>query len=303
MSVVSVKRTLKLILPLVIVIEVVLVWSGIVRFGDAVLVVAVLEMLLMLFGLGGVVLVVKRYRYERKSGSDNLRALEAGLSLALPQSIARIVTHEMRIFVALFSWIFRRVRMSDDEFSYYKNSLLRPLIPMLVFVLPLELFVVHLLVYGLSPWAWVGWVLLGLEVYAFFWLLGLYATLVTLPHRIENTGLRLRYGLFAESFVLYEEIEHVVRAERQAPSPGDGLQHGPEEDSLYLAASGKTNIALFLRSPKSVRGFFKESKPASCFHLAADEPERFISEIHRRIGDHQPKIGDKQLEGSNPEVT
>lgn len=303
MSVVTMKQALKLILPLVILVEVVLVWSGIVRLGDAILVIAVLETLFVLVGLGGLILVVKRYRRGRETGSDPLRALEDGLCIVLPGMVSRLVMHEPRIFVALFKWIFRRVRIPNDEFSYHKRSLLRSLMPMLVLVLPVELLVVHLLVYGLSPWAWMSWVLVGLEIYAFFWILGLYATLVTLPYRLEDTGLRLRYGLFAEAFVPYEQIEHVVRKERQAPSSGDGLQHDPEEDSLYLAASGKTDITLYLRSPKSALGFVKESKSASCFHLAADEPERFTLEIHRRIDDHQSKISEKQLEGSSTEVS
>lgn len=277
------KRYLKLVVPLVVLIEVALVWSGVMELGDAVLVVAALEALLMLIGIGGVILVVKRYRRERKAGIDILGALEDGLSLALPCAVARVVTHESRIFAALFKWTFRRVRLLDNEFSYHKRSLLRSLLPMLVFVLPIELLVLHLLLYAFSPWAWLIWAVLALEIYAFFWVLGIYAALVTLPYRLEGKGLMLRYGIFAEGSIPYEEIRDVMKEERSAPSSGDGLQHDPYEESLYLATSGKTDLALVLYAPRSLRGFVKESEPAYRIYLAADEPGRLASELRRRI--------------------
>ncbi|WP_047864556.1 YdbT family protein [Rubrobacter aplysinae] len=278
------KRSLKLILPLVIVAEAALVWSGTMDFGDAVLSVAGMEAFVVLLCIGEVVLVVKRYRRERRSGLDVLQALESGASLVLPNVAARLITHEMRIFAALFKWAFRRAKLSEGEFSYHKRSLLRSMIPMLVFVLPVELFVIHLLVYLFSPWTWLGWALLGVEVYAFFWILGLYATLVTLPYRLDETGLRLRHGVFAEGFIPYEEIKNVARKMHMAPRAGDGVQYDPNGDSLYLATSGKTDLMLTLYTSGSVRGFIKESRPASRIHLAADEPGRLALEIDRRIG-------------------
>lgn len=49
--------------------EAILVWSGVMDLGGAVLVVAGLEALLFLVGLGGLVLVVRRFRKERRAGA------------------------------------------------------------------------------------------------------------------------------------------------------------------------------------------------------------------------------------------
>lgn len=292
------KRALKVLVPLVVLVEAVLVLSGAMELGNAVLVVAGIEALLMLIGIGGVILIIRRYRRERKAGLDPLRALEDALSLALPQSVARLVTHELRIFAAMLRWTFRRVRLGDNEFSYHKRSLLRSLMPMLVFVLPVELFFVHLLAYLFSPWGWLTWALLVLEIYAFFWLLGLYASLITLPYRLEEMGLRLRHGVFAEGFIPYSQITDVVRKECRAPSSADGLQHAADEDALYLSASGKTEVVLRLNAPTTVRGFFKESKPASRVYLAVDDPKRLAAEIRQRISDPAAHPGSGQLPNS-----
>ena len=198
------------------------------------------------------------------------------------------------------------MKLGEGEFSYHRRSLLRSLMPMLVFVLPVELFVVHLLAYLFSPWSWLTWALLIVEIYAFFWVLGLYASLVTLPYRLEKTGLRLRNGVFAEGFVPYSQIVDVVRKESKAPDSSDGLQHSSEDDALYLATSGKTDVGLGLHAPITVRGFIKESKPASQIYLAADEPDRLASEIRQRVselavrpaGERQPGADEELLEGS-----
>lgn len=293
------KRALKMIVPLVILVELVLVLSGIMELGDAILVVVGIEALLMLIGISGVILIFRRYRQERKAGLNPLKALEDSLSLLLPAAVARLITHEPRIFAALFRWSFRRTRLGEGEFSYHKRSLLRSLMPMMIFVLPVELFIVHLFVYLLTPWEWITWALLILEIYAFSWLLGLYASLITHPYSLEETGLRLHHGVFAEGSIPYSQIMDVAREESKAPSYSDGLQHSFADDALYLATSGKTDVVLALNEPTSLRGFIRDSKPASYVYLAADDPRGLASGILERtealaastVGDGYPAPG------------
>jgi len=277
------KRASKVLVPLVVLTEAILVWSGVMDLGGAVLVVAGLEALLFLVGLGGLVLVVRRFRKERRAGLEPWRALEDGLSLMLPRTAARFVLHEPRLFVYLFRWTFRRVKCVDDEFAYHRRSLLRAIMPVVIVTSPVELLVVHLLAQAFSPWGWLKWALLALGVYAILWVFGLYASLVALPHRLEERGLRLRQGVFAEGFIPYAEIEDAVGTQRKAPNSGDGLSYVPEEDALYLATGGKTDAALRLLAPRSMRGFLKETEPASRIHLAVDEPDRFVRELRQRM--------------------
>lgn len=84
------KRALKVLVPLVVLAEVILVLSGVMDFGDAVILMAGLEALLFVAGLGGLVLVVRRYRRGRRVGMDAWRALEDGLSLRRPSGISSV---------------------------------------------------------------------------------------------------------------------------------------------------------------------------------------------------------------------
>ena len=277
------KHAVKLILPILVLAEAILVWSGLMDLRDAVLVVVVLKTLLLVVGVGNLLLIVRRYRRGRREGLDAWTALEDGLALVLPRTLARLAVKEPRLFASLFRWTFQRVKLADNEFGYYRRSTLRAIMPLLIISAPIELVVVHLLAHAFSPWGWVKWTLLILGVYAILWLLGLYASLVTLPHRLEETGLRLRHGVLAERFVPYEEIEDAVRTDRKAPNFGDGLSHVPAEDALYLATGGKTDVTLRLRVPRSIDGFLKESEPACLVHLAADYPGQLARELRRRV--------------------
>lgn len=262
--------------------EVLLVWLCIMDWREAVLVVVGLEALLLVVGVGNILLILRRYRRARREGVDAWAAFEDGLALVLPRAVARLVVNEPRLLAALVRWTFRRTGLASNEFGYHKRSMLREIMPLLMVAAPMELVVVHLLAHAFSPWEWLKWAILVLEIYAILWLLGLYASLVTMPHRLEEKGLCLRYGVFAGGFVPYKEIQDAVKAIRKAPSSGDGLEYASEEDALYLAAGGKTDVTLHLRAPRTITGFLKESEPARTLHLAVDDAGRLARELRCR---------------------
>lgn len=80
------KRALKLALPVLVLAELFLIWSGVMSFKDALLVVIGVEILLLVVGTGNLFLVLCRYRRGRKRGLDWWAALEDGLTVMLPGS-------------------------------------------------------------------------------------------------------------------------------------------------------------------------------------------------------------------------
>ncbi len=279
------ERALKWLLPALIVTEVALVWSRLLSIGDAVAVVAGIEVLLILLGGRQVFVAARGYRQRRASGLDAWSALEDGLSAVLPRLFARIMVLEPRLWACLFRWILRRTKLREGEFGYHKQSTMDMIVLMVVLVSPIEIVVFELLI----PWAWLRWLVLFLEVYTVFWFLGFHASLSALPHRLEETGARLRHGAFAEVFVPYAEIESVGRTIQKAPKWGDGLQPAPEEEgAAYLAINGKTNLTLRLKTPLTVKGVFRSFGPVGTIYLSADEPSLFARKLEQRMGE----IGD-----------
>lgn len=274
------KRTLKWALPVLLLIEGGLIWSGRLDLKNALLIVVVIETLLVVAVVGEVLLVFRRYRRGRSEGLNFWTALEGGLAAIIPRKLARVSVMEPRLFACLARWALRRVRPDEGEFGYHGKSPLGYIVLMVLMTAPVEVLIFEILL----PWAWLRWTLLVLSVYAVFWILGFHASLITLPHRLESSGVHLRYGLFAEVFVPYAEVSGVEHAARKAPKPGDGLQTAPDEGAVYLAINGKTDLTLRLSESRPVRGFFKNTEPAAEIHFAADDPKRFLRDLRSHTG-------------------
>jgi hypothetical protein len=117
------------------------------------------------------------------------------------------------------------------------------IIMMVAFTTPVELLVLELR----APRVWLRLSLLVLGLYALLWIFGHYASLITLTHRLEENGLRLRYGALAEGFVPLSE-QRPGRPARPASGARTGRRSsdGSQRRRVYLATGGKTDFTLEL---------------------------------------------------------
>lgn len=275
------RRLLKWLLPVFVLAEVVLVRLEILSLRDAVVVLISVEVLLLAVGGTLMLSAVREYRRDRAAGSDGWRAFEHSLGVLLPRLAARLISSEIKLFYCLAKWMLRRTRLQEGEFSYHKRSTMDMFVLMVVFVSPIEILVIELLLQAFLPLIWLRILVLVLEVYFLFWVVGFHASRVVLPHRLGETGLQLHHGVFAEGFVPYKEIQGVERTRQKAPEWGDGLQ--VDEDTAYLAIGGNTNISIELRSPRSLRGFLRKAGPVDTIRLAVDESEAFAKDLRHRV--------------------
>jgi hypothetical protein len=261
---------------------------------DAVLVVIAVEILLLVVGGTQMLSAAREYRRDRAAGFGGWGALESSLAVLLPQLAARLIVSEMRLFYCLVRWTLRRTRLGEGEFSCHRRSTMDMFVLLIVLVSPVEVLVIELLLQAFLPLLWLRLLVLFLEVYAVFWILGFYASRVALPHRLEETGLRLYHGIFAEGFIPYAQMCRVQQLKRKAPEWGDGLQI--VENESYLAIGGNTNVTLELCSPIALHGFLRPTKPVQTLRLAFDEPKLFVQNLEHRL--HTPSPGAKLTTGA-----
>ncbi|CAN5727107.1 hypothetical protein BH24ACT22_BH24ACT22_20290 [soil metagenome] len=281
------KRLLKWLLPVLILAEVALVRLGFLDLRDAILIVVAVEVLLLVVGGTQMLSAVREYRRNPAAGFDGWRALEGGVSVLLPRLAGRLIVSELRLFYCLIRWTLRQTRLREGEFSYHKRSTLDMFVLMIVLVSPVEVLVIELLLQAFLPLLWLRVLILFLEIYAVFWILGFYASRILLPHRFEETGLRLYHGIFAEGFIPYSEIQSVERSRRKPPEWGDGLQTAGDE--AYLAIGGKTDVTLEFGSSRSLQGFLRRTKSVDTVHLAVDEPKAFARALERKLREPVPE--------------
>ncbi len=283
------KRPLKWLLPVLILAEVALVWLELLDFRDVILIVVAVEALLLVVGGTQMLSAVREYRRNRAASFDGWRALEGGIAVLLPRLAARLIVSEMRLFYCLIRWAFRQTKLGEGEFSYHRHSTMDMFVLLVVLVSPVEVLVIEVLLQAFLPLLWLRILVLVLEVYAVFWILGFYASRIVLPHRFEEKGVRLYHGIFAEGFVPYTEILGVERARQKAPEWGDGLQKAG--DKAYLAIGGNTDVEIKLHSPRALHSFLRLMDPVDTVHLAVDDPGGFASELKHRLP--VPKPGKK----------
>lgn len=275
----AVERVTKWAMPILIVAEIVMVRSGMLNLQAAVGMVVGIESLLALVAGAQVFRMLRRYRRDRAAKLDAWSALEASFAELLPRRAARIVTLEFQLWACLVLWVFRRRRADPSMFTYHKRSIFGVFLLAALFSSPVEILLFEFLI----PWAWLKVVLLLASVYSVFWLVGLYASQVTLPHRLEAEGVRLHAGALASGFIPYAALAEVAREQRKTPKKSQGLSLSADQSAAYFGIDGTSDAALHLSVPQQMRGFVKWTPPVSTVYLAVDEPERFVRELRQRL--------------------
>lgn len=272
-------RLFRLLLPILIIVEIVLVWSGRLSIGRAVLIVVAIEVALVLVAARNTVVGSRRFRASRGAGNDGWEAAEDALTVFLPRPVARFIVLEPRMWWCLVRWAFRRYRPGPNEFSYHSRSPVGMFLVLLIFTTPVEILLLELLI----PWAWLRWVVLFLALYGLVWMFGFYASLVTVRHTVEPDGIRLRYGFLNELFVTFSALKHIRVHSAKAPDGGEGLRFEPESDIAYFGIGGRTDVVLELAEPHRYRTLTGESRPFTTLHVAVDDPQGFVEAVKAQL--------------------
>ena len=257
--------------PVLLAVEVALVWTGVLSLSDAVVTVVVVELGLAVAVITRGRAALRSYRRARTDGRDGWDAAEDGLADLLPRPAARAMLIEVRVWVSLLRWPFHRTR-GDACFGYGRG--LRPLLWGVTALVVVEGGVVDVVLATIlgpgSPWVWV---VLGVHVYALVWLVGLIASLHTEPHRLLENRLELRDGVFGSVSVPLASVTGVA-ARRGANSGRSGLR---VDGSVALLAWGDATARVRIHGaggPVAVRGTARPE--IATLDVTVDDPDAFV---------------------------
>lgn len=247
--------------------------SGLVEGPLALGLVAALEGGLVLWALWGLYKSLKGFR---GAVGDPWKGLEKALSDVMPAQAARFVVMEIRLWGCLYAWM-RRRPLGPDAFPYHSRSQMGLVMGVLVLTTPLEIAIIEILI----PWPWLRIATLVLALYAVLWLIMLFSSFRSMPHRMTPEGLELRYGVLAGAVIPYDRIAeaHVMMA--HPPKTGDGLQ--VVEEKAYLAVGGETNLVVRLTEPMPLDKTLGQTPPVREIHFVTDEPKRMIERLVARV--------------------
>jgi hypothetical protein len=274
----------KIALPLILLVDLALVVSGVVDPGIALAVGLALELLALTFAARQVVAMVLHYRRGRRAGLDIEAAIEDGLAVIFPRPVARVIALEPRVFLNLWRWLFHRRPLAANEFAYSKRSPVGPLLGLILFTTPIEVFLFELLI----PWAWLRVLLAVLAVYGVLWIAGYAASLHTLPHRVDAGALRLHYGLLGRIAIPYDVIESVELAPtKMLGNRSEGVYVLRDKEVGYFSVGSKADVLLRLRTPLAIERLVAASPPVRTIYAAVDDPTGFVRLVRERLAGGQ----------------
>jgi hypothetical protein len=236
----------------------------------------ILEMVAAVFIIRRVSVVIKDYRRSRKAEVYFTDALEHVLSKELPNArIVNIVFTEIALFYYAFTGWFRAFKPGNSSalyFSYHRRSNLVGICGILLFLFMVETLVLHMIVQVWSGLA--AWVLTGLGMYSFLWLLGLMHAFRLQPVALDDENIYVRAGFLFKAAI---PLEKVSRLERVLSFDGK------EEGNLRITPFATPNFALTFKESVTVTGPFGTRKNGVRIGIFIDEAGRFEDELNLRL--------------------
>jgi hypothetical protein len=265
--------------PLLVAVEVVLVWSGVLSLLDAVIVAVVVEALLAVTVIGRTVAAVRSFRTGRSCGRDGWTAAEDACAEVLPRPAARVILIEARMWVCLVRWLGRR-RPTGVTFTYGRN--VAPLMRIVLALVVVEGVIVEAVLATVlghaGPWVWIA---LGLHLYGLVWIGGFLGSLRVVPHEVGDRTVRLRDSVFATIDVPLDGIAWAA-PNRRGHTGRSGFT--VDADGSALLAYGDTSVRLVLRSDADVHvGIAPAPAGLRTIDVSTDAPDALVRAIRSRL--------------------
>jgi hypothetical protein len=185
--------------------------------------------------------------------------------------IKNIIRYEVRLWIALFRWIFRRpapIPPGSVRF-HYSGAVLAILIAFLV-VSALEIPILHLLL----PWATVRIVSLAVGCYGLFWMFGLLATMRVYPHLVGDEGIRIRNSITMDLPIAWGDVRAVRSRGRSLPPEGKTQF---EDGVLSFGMAGGTTVDIVLERPLTLPVEKTRGEPVTEIRFHADTPDDLVA--------------------------
>jgi hypothetical protein len=264
----------------VIAVEGLLVATGVLDLGDAVVIAVGLEALCGVLAIALAVTARVVYRRLRRSGMGRWDAFLQAAATVLPRPMVALLRHEIGGLMSIVLLVRGRKDLPADATVIRYGATHKTFLIVMMVLGPVEIALAELLV----PWAWLRIVLMVLAVYGVVWLFGFYAGVHTRPHYIDAERLVVRSGHLAAVSVPVAAIR-AVRRESHAKYKGlvsvvDGV--------VAVPGMSGTGLTVTLEPDSSVHIQGRGTVPAREVRFDADEIDAAGKSIRDRTRRQAP---------------
>ncbi len=218
--------------------------------------------------------VINEYTSKKEATLDFYTALKEASRSIFPSKIAILFSTEIAVIYYGFV-LWRKRKLAACEFTYHKGSSAISLLAVLIFIVAIETFVFHILLERWSTTA--AWILTGLSIYTAIQVFAIIKSIVKRPISVEESSLKLRYGILNETSINYIDIESI---ESYTASIN-------EEDNIKkLSSLGELeshNILIILKKDYTLHGLYGTKKQYRKIAFYVDEKDTFITQVVKEI--------------------
>jgi hypothetical protein len=234
----------------------------------------VVEISVLAFVIFQVRKAVKSFKAQAKGQPDFLlMARESCLKLTGKPRIAHLMAAEIgTIYYSFFAW--KRRLLQADEFTAYKKSPISAIFGAFIMLILVESIAMHFI---FIKWNEVfAWIIFALSIYTVFQLFAHVRALRKRPHRIGQDSLFLKYGLFGEMQIPFDQIEKVELTSRYSETEGEKAERLALIDDLE-----GYNVAIYLKEELAMTKAFGMTKMCDVVLVFVDEKENFVSSLRK----------------------
>lgn len=283
----SMARVLKWATPSVVVVQAVLVATGVLELGSAIRIALLIEAVLLIAAVVLALTARGTYRRMRAEGAARGAALYAAARRSLPGPVVAITRHELRVLRTLWLAVRRRDDVPPGATAFSYGASQAPVFYALVAVSLVEIGVVH----WLLPWAWARMILGLLGLYGAVWLIGFHQTFQRRPHYAHRGHLVLRCGYLGEIAVALEDIAGARKDFRSWRSRSFALHENVDgAPAVSLTPSGMTDVALHLTPDATVR-VGTRTLTGPVIHVTCDDPAELLDHLDAHRTRSRPAPG------------
>lgn len=234
----------------------------------------ILELLIIGILIYNVKKSIKKINKNKTQNADFFIILKQIIYELVPKKMVVPFATEIAVFYYGFiNW--KKRKLSENEFSYHKNSgIITTLIAFMISGM-IEIFVIHKL---LMKWnERVAWILTGLSIYTVIQIYGIIRSLSKRPILIDKNGIHLKYSIISETYIDYENINEITVFTKEIEKKGI---------IKYFSPFGKlegNNIKIDLKNEIEIIGFYGIKRKMKSIVLFVDEKEKFVWKINNAL--------------------
>ena len=189
-----------------------------------------------------------------------------------PNRIGKILATEIAVFHFLCSFNKADV-LREFQFSTYKKSGITTVIGVFVFLLVVEVFLMHILIAGWSNT--LAWILSLIGIYTILQVIAIVRSLSKRPLAFDDEKklLHLNYGFACYTSIPYDQISNIEISRRR-----------PTNDKSHACLSifnllDSTNLVINLNTKNTLHKIYGINKSYKSISLFVDEREKFVEKI------------------------